>query len=85
MDVGQRFLGGTEVGEAPAAESIVSVLMGQGHGDVLTWEAGRKGILIPGAHDAPMTSEKAVASPSMAGSWKFEWPALFLCLSDPSL
>lgn len=59
------------MGEAPAAESIVSFLTGQGHGDVLTWEAGRKGILIPGAHDAPLISEKALASRSMAGSWKF--------------
>lgn len=85
LDVGQRFLGGTEVGEAPAAESIVSFLMGQGNGDVLTWEASRKGILTPGAHEAPMISEKALASRSVAGSWKFAWPALFLCLSDPSL
>lgn len=40
------------MGEAPAAESIVSFLMGQGNGDVLTWEASRKEILTPGAHEA---------------------------------
>lgn len=55
---------------------------------VFSWDremASRKGILTPSAHEAPLITEKALASRSMAGSWKFAWTALFLCLSDPSL